>query len=78
MVTWEVLAVGVVEYVVDGTASITSSFDDLGAGDYYISVMDLNGCQADTTVTIIENSPAINIVTNFANTVVCVGHPARL
>ena len=67
----EIQAVGGVEYFLDGTSSITNTFDDLGAGTYLIEVTDLNGCSADTTVTIDTNSPEITLDVNFTNTVVC-------
>ena len=67
----EIQTVGGVEYFLDGTSSITNTFSDLGAGTYLVEVTNLNGCTADTTVTIDTNSPEITLDVNFTNTVVC-------
>ncbi len=51
----------------------TGVFTDLAAGDYTILVTDAFGCQADSTVSFVNESSAIDITVDFESLIICVG-----
>jgi len=51
----------------------TGVFTNLAAGEYTLLVTDAFGCQADSTVTFINASTAIDLTVDFETLIICVG-----